>query len=148
MLELDRIDLITEVSTLSSHLALPRRGHLDALLHMFRYLKDNHNARVVLDPTIPEIDESNFPEHDCSDIYGDVKEAIPPDAPGPRGRSVNIRAFVDSDHANDKVTRRSRTGSISSLTLPLSFGSLRSSLPFRHLSLCKANRLNIMTRVE
>jgi hypothetical protein len=30
MVELGRIDIITEVSMLASHLALPRRGHLEA----------------------------------------------------------------------------------------------------------------------
>ena len=32
------------------------------------------------------------------------------DAPEPRGKSVEMTAFVDSDHAGDTVTRRSRTG--------------------------------------
>ena len=32
--ELGRVDIITEVSTLASHLALPREGHLDALFQI------------------------------------------------------------------------------------------------------------------
>jgi len=39
-----------------------------------------------------------------------VKEAIPPNMPEPQGKEVDIRLFVDSDHAGDKTTRRSRTG--------------------------------------
>jgi hypothetical protein len=42
--ELGGIDIITEVSTLSSHLALPRQGHLDALFHLFAYLKKKQNT--------------------------------------------------------------------------------------------------------
>ena len=42
-------------------------------------------------------------------FYGDVKDAIPPNAPDPRGKKVDLRIFVDSDHAGDKITRRSRT---------------------------------------
>ena len=34
-------------------------------------------------------------------IYGDIKEAVPPNAPKPRGKSVVLRCFVDSDHAGD-----------------------------------------------
>ena len=34
MVELGRIDIITEVSLLSSHVALPREEHLKALWHM------------------------------------------------------------------------------------------------------------------
>jgi hypothetical protein len=44
------------------------------------------------------------------EIYGDVKELKPPNAPKPRGRGVVIRVFVDSDHAGEALTRRSRTG--------------------------------------
>jgi hypothetical protein len=110
MVELGRVDMITEISMLSTHLALPREGHLEAVYHVYRYLKARHNSRIVFDPSYPEIDLSNFQEHDWTKIYGDVKEAIPPDAPSPRGKGVDIRAYVDSDHANDKSTRRSRTG--------------------------------------
>ena len=45
-------------------------------------------------------------------LDGDAKELIPPDAPEPRGKSVQTTAFVDSDHAGDLVNRRSRTGVI------------------------------------
>ena len=37
-------------------------------------------------------------------------EAIPPNAPDPRVNSVDLRVWVYSYHAGDKVTRRSRTG--------------------------------------
>jgi hypothetical protein len=42
--ELGRIDIITEVSMLSSHLALPGKGHLDAVFNIFAYLKPRHNS--------------------------------------------------------------------------------------------------------
>ena len=45
--------------------------------------------------------------------YGENKEELPPnDMPEPRGIAFTIRAFVDSDHAGDVSTRRSRTGFI------------------------------------
>jgi hypothetical protein len=37
-------------------------------------------------------------------------EAIPTDMPKPLGKEVDIRMMVDSDHAGDKQTQRSRTG--------------------------------------
>jgi hypothetical protein len=43
-------------------------------------------------------------------MYCYVKETIPSDAPVPRGKEVDLRLFVDSDHAYEKFTRRSRTG--------------------------------------
>ena len=99
MVELERIDIITEVSMLASKLALPREGHLEAVFYIFRYLKGHHNARMVFDPTYPATYMSTFQEHDLCDFYGDAKEAIPPNAPEPRGKEVDLRIFVDSDHA-------------------------------------------------
>ena len=110
IVELGRVDIITEVSMLSSYLANPRDGHLDAALHVYSYLKSKHNARLVLDPTYPEIDRSKFMKRDWDNFYGDVKEAIPEDMLEPLGRDVDLRLYVDSSHANDKHNRRSRTG--------------------------------------
>lgn len=112
IVELGRIDIITEVSELSSFLAMPREGHLDAVFHLFNYLEKRHNARIVFDPCYPTIDMTSFKECDWSSFYGNVQEAIPPNAPEPRGKDVDLRMFVDSDHAGDKRTRRSRTGFI------------------------------------
>ena len=39
-----------------------------------------------------------------------MTEAIPPNAPDPRGKSVDLRMWVDSEHAGEKMTRRSHTG--------------------------------------
>jgi hypothetical protein len=38
MIEIRRVDIITEVSKMASKIALPQEGHLDALLHMFSFL--------------------------------------------------------------------------------------------------------------
>jgi hypothetical protein len=108
--ELGRIDIITEVLTLSTYLFLSHEGHLDAVFHVFAYLALHHNSRVVFDPTYPSFDMGAFIQTDWKSMYGDVKEMIPPDAPVPRGREVDLSLFVDSDHAAEQFTRRSRTG--------------------------------------
>jgi hypothetical protein len=112
MVELGQIDIITEASKLALYMMMPCEGHLNALLHVFSYLRSKHNARLVLDPTYPTIDGSKFKECNWKHFYGDVKEAVPPRAPESRGKEVDIRLFVDADHAGDKLTRRSRTGFI------------------------------------
>jgi hypothetical protein len=108
--ELGRIDIITEVSMLSAYLCLPQEGHLEAVFHVFAYLGLHHNARVVFDPTYPDVDMGTFIKTDWKFMYGDVKEMTPSDAPIPRGKEVEWRLFVDSDHAGEQFTRRSRTG--------------------------------------
>ena len=78
---------------LDSQLAIPREVHLEAVFHIFRYLNSHHNSRVVFDSTYPTPDMSMFQEHDWFYFYGDVKEAIPPNAPEPRGKEVDLRIF-------------------------------------------------------
>ncbi len=41
-----------------------------------------------------------------------MEEAIPPNMPPPLGKEVDLHMMVDSDHAGDKRTQRSRTGFI------------------------------------
>ena len=53
--ELGQVDIITELCTLTSHMALPREGHLDAVFHIFAYLKRKYNMRTILDPSYPEL---------------------------------------------------------------------------------------------
>jgi hypothetical protein len=110
MVELGRVDIATEVSLLSSHLALPHEGHLLTALHVMGYLHLKHNSCLIFDPTYPIIDESCFSRHDWMEFYGDVHEAIPDDMPPPRGKEVVIRMMCNSDHASDKLTQRSCTG--------------------------------------
>ena len=50
MIELGRIDCITEVSLLASQMALPREGHLDALFHVFAHLKQTTQLSVGTGP--------------------------------------------------------------------------------------------------
>ncbi len=71
--ELGRVDVLTEVSKLASHLAMPREGHLEALFHLFNFLDKRHNARIVFNPTYPDIDMSAFKECDWKSFYGDVQ---------------------------------------------------------------------------
>ena len=64
---------------------------------------------MVFNPKYPTTYMSMFHEHDWCDFYSDVKEAIPPNAPEPRYKEVDLRIFVDSDHSEDKLTIISRT---------------------------------------
>jgi hypothetical protein len=110
MVELGRVDIATEISLLSFHLAYPCEGHLEAALHIMGYLRLKHNTRLVFDPTYPDIDMSMFPQYDWTEFYGDVEEAIPHDMPEPLGKDLDISMMCDSDHAGKKRTRCSCTG--------------------------------------
>ena len=82
------IDFNTKVLLLSSYLAMPRHGHLEAMLHIMDYFKLNNNSKVAFDPF----------------YHKNQVEAIPPNDPPPKGKEVGLCMFID------KWSRRSRTG--------------------------------------
>ena len=108
--ELGRVDILLEVSLLSSHLALPREGHLEQIMHIFGYLKSHKKMRIMFDPDHPRISPNRFKSYDWFDFYRDAEECIPPNMPEARGLHISISVFVDADLAGDTSTRRSQTG--------------------------------------
>jgi hypothetical protein len=92
---------------------MPRRGHLEAVHHVFAYLKQHLNSTLVFDERLPAINEEYFTQVDSKGFYGAEKEESRPKMPKmpkARGNSVRISCFVDADHAGNVVTRRSHTG--------------------------------------
>ena len=118
MVEIGRMDIWCEVSMISSHLALPREGHLAQVFHIFAYLKKHHNSALVFDPSYPDVNIDTFPKHDWEKFYENVKESMPPDMPETLGKDVVMRCFVDVNHAWEKLTSRSCSGFIIFLQMP------------------------------
>jgi hypothetical protein len=59
------------------------------------------------------VDESAFNNGaDWKEFYGEVQEELPPKMPKPWGQRVTISAFIDANHAGNKVTRCLHTGII------------------------------------
>jgi hypothetical protein len=108
--ELGRIDIYTDVALLSSHLVEPQTGHLEQVFHIFCYLRAHLNSHLVFDPKYVTWEDASFKHYDWADFYRDAAEPLPPNAPEARGQPVQINAFVDANHAGNKVTRRSHTG--------------------------------------
>ena len=60
VIEIGIIDILLEVSLLSSHLALPRIGHLQTVYPIFGYLKQVPKRRLYFDPKKPIISEDRL----------------------------------------------------------------------------------------
>ena len=115
VVELGRIDIGFEVSLLSRYLVQPRTGHLVQALHILKYLDIHSESDLAFDPAYHEIEDPNLAQARIAamkEIYPDALEEIPPNAPPPRGNPIQVNCFVDSDHAGDRLTRRSQTGII------------------------------------
>ena len=109
-IEIGRVDILLEVSLLSQHLAMPREGHLEQVIHIFGYLKIHKKLRLLFDCGDPNHHDSRFKEYDWFDFYRGSEEAIPSDQPEPRGLCASASIFVDADLAGDRKNRRSQTG--------------------------------------
>jgi hypothetical protein len=113
IVEIGQIDIITEGSLLASQMAMPREGHMMQVFRCFAYLKARRNGCIVFDPSYPDMSEFTFESgQDWIQTYGKVEKLIPGNAPVARGKPVQLRLFVDSDHAGKELTRQSRTGYI------------------------------------
>ena len=107
------MDILLETSLLSSHLCMPRVGHLEAVYKIFAYLENHKQSNMIFDPRVVELNETAFQKTDWTDsVYGKVTEEIPPNAPEPLGKPVHMTCFVDANHAGETKTRRSQTGFI------------------------------------
>jgi len=118
IVELSCLDILTEVSMLSAHNTLPREGHLEAMYHIFSYLKGQENSQVVFDLAYPDIDERQFHNPDWTDFYPEACDKLPPSMPEPQGLPVEKLCFVDANHAGNLLTWHSQSGILIFLNKP------------------------------
>lgn len=114
LVTLGRIDICYTVSSLSRFCAAPREGHYKRLLRLWGYLKKYPDKALAIDARDPIFDPKepvDF-EPDFEDQYGYAKEELDPMFPEPLGDELTTSIFFDSDHAHDKVTGRSISGTI------------------------------------
>ncbi len=106
------IDIATKVAMLFSYLACPCEGQLENALNVMGYLQLKHNSQLIFDPKYPDIDQTAFPSFKWTEFYGNMEEEIPLNMPPSLGKDNDLRMMIDSDHAEEKRTRCSRTGFI------------------------------------
>ena len=107
-----RWDIQFAVNSMARFASKPREGHLKRMLRIFGYLKYHAKGRIKIDMEAPNYDNLKFTEYDWTQHYPEAFEEIPMDAPEPKVKSgqIAITAYLNSDHAQDIVTRRSVTG--------------------------------------
>ena len=115
LVNIGRIDVSFATSSLSRFTAAPRKGHMTRALRVFGYLKKRPNRRIVVDSRDPILrgGEDSLSVDFTKELgkqYPDAKEDIDVNLPKSLIGEIAITLFVDSDHAHDKVTRRSVSG--------------------------------------
>ena len=119
-IEIGRLDILTEVSSLLQHLCNPRIGHLHVIYSIFNYLRCNMNkilGRIVFDPRQVVTDRKIFDNagssmKQCQDFYPDGEELMPRNMSEPLGKSVRMRTYVDANNTRNLANRRLLTGII------------------------------------
>jgi hypothetical protein len=109
-IELGRIDICNALGKLSSYLAYPRIGHMEAVLQVFSYLIKHGRSKLVFDPIAREWSNHYWTHPDWKDFYPGSVEQLPHDMPIPLGKPIQMNMFCDASHTSDLVTRRSTTG--------------------------------------
>ena len=105
--EIVRIDILLEVSQLSSDLALLRKEHLEQVFHIFGYLKIHNNMRLMFDCSYAIISSKLLKEYEWFDLFRYVKEYISTNMTESKRHTVSISMFVNDDLAGGNSTRRS-----------------------------------------
>ena len=59
-----RVDILFETAILSTYMALPRKGHIEQVYHIFGYLKTHSKRHLFFDSRHPDIDERAFSNYD------------------------------------------------------------------------------------
>ena len=113
---MERINICLEASMMASCVAMPKKGHLEQVHHVFGCLKKHHNAKLEFDPSSPDIDVNAFGHQNwTTSEFGNTleeesKPERPSNLPSPNGIGFTVRSKSDADHAADIGSMRSRTG--------------------------------------
>ena len=119
MIELGSVDILHEASLISQYMALPRLGHLQQALNIFKYIKADLNQGWLIFDTLDYDIEWNpmrpnevYPTERAvamKELYHETKYPIPYIIPKALGNEANINCFVDSDYDGNSVTRLSHS---------------------------------------
>jgi hypothetical protein len=89
---------------------LPREEHLKAVERILSYLKTFPKGRFIIDTSYPDHSMYHVEDHsNWMEFYLYASEEIPKDLPPEKGPRFRMTVYVDADHKNDLVTRRSIT---------------------------------------
>ena len=88
-MEFGQIGIHVQVAIFSRYLVQPRQGHLEAVYHIFAYLRKYKRSKVVFDDMCVNWG-NKFQAVDWRNFYPEASEPIPPNVPEPRGKCVQL----------------------------------------------------------
>ena len=107
---LGRYDILAQVMSMSRFRLAPKIGHLERMKRKYGYLAETKHYAIRYRTKEP--DYSHLPKlnYDWTrTVFGNVKEEIPKDIPGPLGKKSNNNYICDANLLHDIVTGKSVT---------------------------------------
>ena len=104
-IEIVKVDILFEVSTLSIYQATPCEVHLEEIYHIFA-LKKNTNLTLYFEPQDPNIDPSCFNRdyvNAFKDHYQYAEEQFPSSHMCPKSQGVPVSTIVLSMHCMQPI---------------------------------------------
>ena len=112
-ISLCRFDIAGAVLCLNQFNCAPRTNHLKWMRGIADYVISHPTYGIRFRTLIPDYSHLEVTTYDWStSVYGDPKEALPHDAPPPKGFMVRTSTYVDANLLHNRVTGRSCTGVI------------------------------------
>jgi hypothetical protein len=84
-------------------------GHIKAVKRILSYLKTFPKGRVIVEVTFANHSVFHIEDYYLGGFYKEFEEDIPKVLSDETWQRVRMTVYVDADHANDLVTRRSIT---------------------------------------
>ena len=112
IVEIGRVDILYEVLLLSSHLSMPRKVHMEALMGMLVYLDKAYGETIIVYHIIPKVNTSMEIETNwLKSIYGkDNQKKTTANTPEPLGKPMLVNVFVYTNQPEENLIYRSHTG--------------------------------------
>jgi len=110
VIQIGCFDITTAVMTLSPVWAMPRQGHLDHVKRIHGYLSEMHQATINIRTDTPDFSAIPVKMYDweCS-CYADAEEETPHDSPKPKGKSINVTSYFDTNLYHDVISGKTAT---------------------------------------
>ena len=110
LISITRFDIAVAVVSLSSFRATPRKGHLDRAKRIYSYIRRMDQAAITINTELPDYSQLPDQSYSWADVYGNLKEEFPKDAPKPLGNPVITTTYHDANLMHDLLTGRSMMG--------------------------------------
>jgi hypothetical protein len=112
VIQIGQFDVTMAVIMMSHFQAAPRKGHLEQVKWVHRYLKKYRYSIIKINTSKPDYSHIPMKEYDWSyyTCYRGAKELLPSDAPKPLGKPVVTTSYINANLYHDLISGRSVTG--------------------------------------